>query len=61
MRQDPDCGDFYFFEQLSEGKKMYFYAQMSGYILGLITTVIMMIQFKAAQPALLYLVPVGLF
>jgi minor histocompatibility antigen H13 len=45
-------------EQLSEGKKKYFYAQMFGYVLGLVTTVIMMIQFKAAQPALLYLVPV---
>jgi minor histocompatibility antigen H13 len=44
---------------LSEGKKMYFYAQMFGYVLGLVTTVIMMIQFKAAQPALLYLVPVS--
>jgi hypothetical protein len=50
-------GDFVF-EQLSEGKKKYFYAQMLGYVLGLVTTVIMMIQFKAAQPALLYLVPV---
>jgi minor histocompatibility antigen H13 len=39
---------------------MYFYAQMFGYVLGLVTTVIMMIQFKAAQPALLYLVPASI-
>jgi len=47
-------------EQLSEGKKKYFYAQMLGYVTGLVTTVVMMIQFKAAQPALLYLVPAAL-
>ena len=39
---------------------MYFYAQMFGYVLGLVTTVIMMIQYKAAQPALLYLVPASI-
>jgi len=33
---------------------------MTGYVLGLVTTVVMMIQFKAAQPALLYLVPTAL-
>ena len=33
---------------------------MTGYVLGLMTTVVMMIQFKAAQPALLYLVPAAI-
>ena len=47
-------------KKLSEGKKIYFYAQMTGYVLGLMTTVVMMIQFKAAQPALLYLVPAAI-
>ena len=45
---------------LSEGKKIYFYSQIFAYVLGLVTTVVMMIQFNAAQPALLYLVPAAL-
>merc|ERR1719199_1192725 len=47
-------------QRVSEGKKIYFYSQMTAYVLGLGTTVVMMIQFKAAQPALLYLVPAAL-
>ncbi|SCV71897.1 BQ2448_4591 [Microbotryum intermedium] len=35
----------------------YFRATMAAYVLGLITTITMMHQFKAAQPALLYLSP----
>ncbi len=37
--------------------KTYFNVTMIGYMLGLITTVLVMYAFKAAQPALLYLVP----
>ncbi len=37
--------------------KTYFNATLIGYILGLIATVLVMYAFKAAQPALLYLVP----
>jgi len=38
-------------------KKPYFHACFIAYILGLITTIAVMHVFKAAQPALLYLVP----
>jgi minor histocompatibility antigen H13 len=37
--------------------KPYFYSAMIAYFFGLVTTLLVMIQFKAAQPALLYLVP----
>ena len=37
--------------------KPYFHSCLVGYILGLMTTMLVMIQFNAAQPALLYLVP----
>lgn len=37
--------------------KPYFHSGMIGYILGMITTMTVMIKFEAAQPALLYLVP----
>jgi minor histocompatibility antigen H13 len=37
--------------------KPYFISAMIAYFLGLATTLFVMIQFKAAQPALLYLVP----
>jgi len=37
--------------------KPYFHSCLIGYILGMITTVLVMIKFEAAQPALLYLVP----
>ncbi len=37
--------------------KPYFHSALLAYVLGLITTLVVMIQFNAAQPALLYLVP----
>ena len=37
--------------------KPYFISALVAYVLGLATTLFVMIQFKAAQPALLYLVP----
>ena len=37
--------------------KPYFHSTLIGYVLGLGTTLWVMFQFKAAQPALLYLVP----
>ena len=37
--------------------KTYFYASVGGYVIGLLTTVIVMSVFKHGQPALLYLVP----
>lgn len=40
-----------------KGMKAYFYSGFVAYILGLGTTIAVMHIFKAAQPALLYLVP----
>ena len=37
--------------------KPYFHSTLFAYVLGLATTLFVMIQFNAAQPALLYLVP----
>jgi len=37
--------------------KPYFYSVFLAYIIGLVTTIFIMHTFKAAQPALLYLVP----
>ena len=37
--------------------KPYFHSCLVAYVLGLVTTLVVMIQFNAAQPALLYLVP----
>ena len=37
--------------------KPYFHSALFAYVIGLATTLFVMIQFKAAQPALLYLVP----
>jgi len=37
--------------------KPYFHSSLIGYVLGMMTTMFVMIQFEAAQPALLYLVP----
>eukprot|EP00429_Kryptoperidinium_foliaceum_P057442 CAMPEP_0176087662 /NCGR_PEP_ID=MMETSP0120_2-20121206/43889_1 /TAXON_ID=160619 /ORGANISM="Kryptoperidinium foliaceum, Strain CCMP 1326" /LENGTH=402 /DNA_ID=CAMNT_0017421511 /DNA_START=68 /DNA_END=1276 /DNA_ORIENTATION=+ len=37
--------------------KPYFHSALVAYVLGLIATLVVMIQFNAAQPALLYLVP----
>ncbi len=43
---------------ISKGRsKLYFYTGFVAYILGLGTTIAVMHVFKAAQPALLYLVP----
>eukprot|EP00899_Mesostigma_viride_P009724 jgi/Mesvir1/18753/Mv01259-RA.1 len=39
------------------GQRRYFWSAMVGYVGGLLTTVAVMNYFKAAQPALLYLVP----
>jgi len=39
------------------GKPLFFTSAMTGYTVGLITTTIVMNVFKAAQPALLYIVP----
>lgn len=38
-------------------EKPYFHSALAAYVLGLATTLFVMIQFNAAQPALLYLVP----
>ncbi|KAG6837701.1 hypothetical protein H0H93_003503 [Arthromyces matolae] len=40
--------------------KPYFYATLTGYFLGLVTTMAVMHNFKKAQPALLYLSPAGI-
>ncbi|EDV23459.1 uncharacterized protein TRIADDRAFT_58104 [Trichoplax adhaerens] len=41
----------------NKGSKAYFYNGLVAYIIGLIVTVAVLLLFKAAQPALLYLVP----
>ncbi|KAG6845393.1 hypothetical protein H0H87_009740 [Tephrocybe sp. NHM501043] len=41
--------------------KPYFYATLTAYVVGLVTTMCVMHFFKAAQPALLYLSPAGIF
>src|SRR2546430_16029951 len=38
-------------------RKVYFYATITGYIVGIITSFVVMSIFRHAQPALLYLVP----
>ncbi|KAK9897676.1 hypothetical protein P389DRAFT_183385 [Cystobasidium minutum MCA 4210] len=45
----PQPGDSY--------SRPYFHAVLASYIAGLVTTIVVMHQFKAAQPALLYLSP----
>ena len=42
---------------MKKSSKGYFYSAIVGYILGLVVTVVVMIAFNHAQPALLYLVP----
>jgi minor histocompatibility antigen H13 len=42
---------------MSVFRKSYFHMCMLGYLLGLVTTIVVMNKFNAAQPALLYLVP----
>ena len=46
-----------FLNSKSTDKKPYFYGSFLAYFLGLLLTVVVMHVFKAAQPALLYLVP----
>jgi minor histocompatibility antigen H13 len=41
----------------SQFPKVYFYASMVGYLLGMLVTLAMLVVFKRGQPALLYLVP----
>lgn len=48
---------FFFFFSLKRKTNLYFNATFLAYFLGLLTTVFIMHVFKAAQPALLYLVP----
>ncbi|KAI0124726.1 intramembrane protease [Xylariales sp. AK1849] len=43
--------------QASAFPKTYFYASMFGYLVGMMATLAMLLVFKQAQPALLYLVP----
>lgn len=42
---------------LNRGKNVYFYSSFIAYIFGLFLTMVVMVYFKHAQPALLYLVP----
>lgn len=44
---------------LKQGSSFYFSTAIVAYVLGLVLTVFVMHTFKAAQPALLYLVPMG--
>lgn len=46
-----------FDKSLNRGSHTYFNASFLAYIIGLVTTFVIMIVFKHAQPALLYLVP----
>jgi minor histocompatibility antigen H13 len=45
------------FDTINGSGKRYFYSAMVGYTLGLGVTLVVMYAFKAAQPALLYIVP----
>lgn len=45
------------FDTKNGSGKVYFYSAMVGYTIGLIVTLVVMQTFKAAQPALLYIVP----
>jgi len=44
-------------EDGAEFRKFYFYMSLGGYIIGMLTTLVIMHVFEHAQPALLYLVP----
>lgn len=44
-------------KQTSTGKPRLFYSCFLGYVIGIIATIVVMNVFKAAQPALLYIVP----
>jgi minor histocompatibility antigen H13 len=45
------------FDARNSSGKRYFYSAMGGYAGGLLITIVVMNVFKAAQPALLYIVP----
>ena len=45
------------FDARNNSGKRYFYSAMGGYAAGLAVTIVVMNVFKAAQPALLYIVP----
>lgn len=45
------------FDAKNGSGKVYFYSAMVGYTIGLVVTLVVMHTFKAAQPALLYIVP----
>ena len=45
------------FDSKNGSGKVYFFSAMVGYVIGLIATLVVMQTFKAAQPALLYIVP----
>jgi minor histocompatibility antigen H13 len=47
--------------QTGSFSKVYFWASIIGYVIGMVTTLVVMTWFKHAQPALLYLVPGVLF
>ena len=47
----------FLFSKQDNSSKPYFYVSFLAYFLGLVATVFVMHFFKAAQPALLYLVP----
>jgi len=45
------------YDALNGFRTKYFYSTFAGYVAGLVSTIVVMNVFKAAQPALLYLVP----
>lgn len=45
------------FKANENASKSYFYSTLIGYLIAIITTVVIMIVFDHGQPALLYLVP----
>ena len=45
------------FDAKNGSGKRYFFSAMGGYVLGLVATIFVMNVYKAAQPALLYIVP----
>jgi minor histocompatibility antigen H13 len=47
----------YLVEKAQKSSKTYFIAVLIGYLLAILTTVVIMIIFNHGQPALLYLVP----
>lgn len=47
--------------QANKANKTYFWACVVGYLIAILTTVVVMIIFEHGQPALLYLVPGCLF